>query len=154
VNFASNASAGNYSFSLTAGTGNNGQPVGFSPLPMTGATITIGVATATPTYTFTPTVTLTPTPFTNQKPVVYPNPSDGGPVQVLPPPYAGTSNVTIEIFTTAFRRVSHQTLLSQPYGPLTIQMVDDWNNPLASGLYYIVIQTNSGKSVGKILILR
>ena len=28
-----------------------------------------------------------------------------------------------------------------------ISLVDNWNNPLASGLYYVVVTTNSGHSV-------
>jgi hypothetical protein len=166
VNFSGTATPGTYSFSLTAAAGNNGQAASFSGLPVNGATITIVAATATPTITPTSTSTLTPTktstptatktrtPFEDDKPVIYPNPSDGSPVQVLPPPYAGMSEVTVEIFTTAFRKVKTEVHSSQTYGALTVTLVDDWQHPLASGLYYVVVQSPSGRSVGKILILR
>jgi hypothetical protein len=161
VNFVSNAATGSYSFSLTGGTGSNGQPVNFNPLPVTGANITIVAPTATPTATFTPTKTSTPlptntpTPFEDDKKVVvYPNPSDGGPVEVLPPPYTGTSDVQVMVFTTAFRKVQEKDYTGIAYAPLSVVPLDDWGNPLASGLYYVVIYTKSGKSVGKLLVLR
>ncbi len=160
VTFASSATPGNYNFSLTGGSGNNGQSVNFSNLPLTGAVVTIVTATPTPTFSFTPThtvtptATFTPTPFEDNKPIVYPNPSDGGPIQVLPPSYQGPSDVKVEIFTTAFRKVQEMDYTGIAYGALTVIPQDNWGSPLASGLYYVVVYTKSGRSVGKILILR
>ncbi|HVZ79371.1 MAG TPA: cellulase family glycosylhydrolase [bacterium] len=160
VNFSGTAAVGGYSFNLTGASGTNGQAVNFSPLPLSGATITVVVATATPTASFTPTssftptATSTPTPFQENKPVLYPNPSNGGPVQVLPPPYTGTSDVRVQIFTTAFRKVREDAYSNLTYGPVTLELRDAWGTPLASGLYYVAVQTKSGRSVGKLLILR
>jgi hypothetical protein len=147
ANFSNNAPAGNYQFSMTGGTGNNGQPVLFNGLPVNGAVITIA-GTVTPS----PTMTAASTPA--GKPVVFPNPSNGGPVQVLPPAYRGLSGIKIQLFTIAFRKVKEQTYPPQAYGPVTVIPDDNWGNPLASGLYYLVITGDFGRSVTKLLILR
>jgi hypothetical protein len=153
VNFSGTAAPGSYNFSFTAAAGNNGQAASFSGLPINGATVTLVAATATPTITSTPSATRTATPFKDDKPVLYPNPSDGGPIQVLPPPYSGVEDVTVEIFTAAFRKVSTQAFGTQTYGPLTVQLKDNWGHPLASGLYYLVVKVGPKRTVSKLLIL-
>ena len=116
--------------------------------------------TATPTFTFTvtstgtitPTFTQTPVPL--KVPVVYPNPADGtSPVAIRPPVYTGNS-VTVEIYTVAYRKVFNHTYGLNYGNDPKISLVDNWNNPLASGLYYVVVTTNSGRSIGKLLVLR
>jgi hypothetical protein len=42
----------------------------------------------------------------------------------------------------------------QVYGVLTLELKDKTGVPLASGLYYVAVQTKAGRSVGKLLILR
>lgn len=143
---------GIYGFSLTGAGGTNGQSVMFSGLPVSGATVTVAQATVTPTATGTSVWTSTPPP--NSTAVVYPNPSSGGPVSVLPPAYVGNQDVTIQLFTIAFRKVQETTYRSVPYGPLKINLVDDWGNPLASGLYYVVIEVGNERNVVKLLLLR
>ena len=89
-------------------------------------------------------------------PVIYPNPVDGTTnVSIRPPVYTGNT-VKVEIYTVAFRKVFGQTY-PYSYGTdihLNAPITDSWNNPLASGVYYVVITTNRGRSIGKMLILR
>lgn len=73
---------------------------------------------------------------------------------MLPPYYSGTSDVRIQIFTAAFRMVREDRYPDQVYGVLTLELKDKTGVPLASGLYYVVVQTKTGRSVGKLLILR
>ncbi len=65
--FSNTAPAGTYQFSVSGASGTNGQAVGFSGLPISGAVITIVNPTSTPTppgtlYTSTPTSLITNTP--------------------------------------------------------------------------------------------
>jgi hypothetical protein len=123
------------------------------------ATIT---ATSTPTCTFTSTTsgtitaTYTSTPVALKVPVIYPNPVGGaGQVSIRPPVYTGNT-VKVEIYTVAYRKVFNHTY-ELTYGNdvvLYAPITDNWNNPLASGVYYVVVTTNNGRSIGKMLVLR
>jgi hypothetical protein len=87
--------------------------------------------------------------------VVYPNPAPGPTVNVLPPAYAGSSNVRIEIFTAAFRKVQDETFTNIPSGTaVTITLADRMGSPLANGVYYLVVTTSKGRTIGKLLIQR
>jgi hypothetical protein len=125
------------------------------------ATSTI-TTTITPTFTFTITATgtitatSTKTPVPITVPVIYPNPVDGtSDVSIRPPAYTG-NNVKVEIYTVAFRKVFDQSYPKTYGNDITLHapIADKWNNPLASGLYYVVVTTNKGRSIGKMLILR
>jgi hypothetical protein len=155
---------GSYQFSVTGATGSNGQTVLFNGIPETGAAVTIVAATPTATVTptvtgtFTPlptaTVTKTSTPSAKPTVVVYPNPTTGGTVE-LNPDLTTESNVSIEIFTIAFRKVAVLNYSNvQPGASVPIPLVDKSGTPLASGLYYLVVQTDRGRSIVKLLILR
>jgi hypothetical protein len=111
-------------------------------------------STFTPTSTITPTLTLTPPPYS--QPVVYPNPADGTvPVRLRPPSYYGVSDVKVQVFTLAFRKVQEKFYAQVPAGTdCPLELVDKWNKPLASGLYYVVVHTSAGRSIAKLLILR
>jgi hypothetical protein len=117
--------------------------------------------TASVTSTFTYTSTITPT-FTDtvqpglDQPVIHPNPCDGTqPVSVLVPGRSGESAVTVSIFTVAFRKVQEKTVSRVLLGTdVGIDLKDMGGTPLASGLYYVVVVSNQGRSVGKLLILR
>ncbi len=151
ANFSSTASSGNYSFSATGAAGSNGQSVLFNGLPVTGATVTIVAATATftktpttsgtatPTVAFTgtftplPTATATKTSTPSAKPtvVVYPNPVTGGTVK-LNPGLTSASNVSIEVFTIAFRKVVVLDYPNVQSGEsLPIPLVDKTGKPLS-----------------------
>jgi hypothetical protein len=113
----------------------------------------------TPTGTHTPSVTETPTATEqpgNDKPILYPNPSDGTQlVSIHVPGRTGTSDVTVRIFTVAFRLVQQEEFPRAPLGAdVKIELKDKSGMPLASGLYYVVVTIDGNKSVGKLLLLR
>lgn len=77
------------------------------------------------------------------------------PVRVRPPAYYGLSDVKIQVFTTAFRKVQENTYYQIPCGTdCALALVDKWKKPLASGVYYVVVHTNTGRSIGKLLVVR
>jgi hypothetical protein len=89
-------------------------------------------------------------------PVIYPNPSDGTqPIHILVPGRAGTAEVTIRIFTLAFRLVQQQKFEQVPLGTnKQVELKDRAGKPLASGLYYVVVTIDSKRTVEKLLILQ
>jgi len=64
--------------------------------------------------------------------------------------------VSIQVFTTAFRKVSETNLGQFPQGTNTLSLPtdDNWGTPLANGLYYLVIHTPSDQLVVKLLVMR
>ncbi len=123
-------------------------------------------STSSSTPTSTPTITRTSTPLptitftstatkeTISTPVIYPNPGKGGPVSIHVP-HNKTCDVQVELFTVAFRKVQDQTFSQTPVGEdVVVKMDDRWGNPLASGLYYVVVTTPQGRTVTKLLLLR
>jgi subtilase family serine protease len=121
-----------------------------SPTPVYTAT-----STATSTSSVQATPSHTPTPSIGKTPVVYPNPVTGPvPVHLLVP-LTSTSNVTVKIYTTAFRLVQEETFQQvSPGEVLTLTLTDKFGNPLADGLYYVVIEAQGKKWITKLLILR
>ena len=86
--------------------------------------------------------------------MIYPNPSDGRPVNVLPS-MTKVSDVKVQIFTLAFRKVNERTFPQVPPGvSVSIDLKDKNGIPLASGLYYVVVETSQGKSIAKLIIVR
>jgi hypothetical protein len=167
VNYSGSAT-GTYQMSIGNMTGssanNGGQPAGFTGLGVSGYNIDCQQPTLTPTSsptntstitpTISPTPTFTQTPVPQNYPVVYPNPADGtSPVAVRPPAYTGNS-VHVQIYTLAYRKVFDRSYPYQYGHDPQISLRDSWNNPLASGLYYVVVTTSSGRSIGKMLLLR
>ncbi|HVZ79369.1 MAG TPA: glycoside hydrolase family 9 protein [bacterium] len=142
LDISSSAPSGTYQTSLTGVVVTTGSGSGTATgIPYDGAEVTVGgIPTATPTWS---------------KPVVYPNPSDGTqPIQVAVPLNAPT-DVQVRVFTTAFRLVAEKNIHNMTPGSLVkLDPMDQWGSPLASGLYYVVVKTPTGKTVGKILILR
>ena len=156
----SSGSTGSYQFNVTGAVATNGQAVNFIGVPVAGTLAVVSQATPTPTLSPTstqpPTDTPTLTPVPVSVPVVYPNPADGTvPVRVRPPAYLGVSNVKVRMFTLAFRKVQENTYLQVPAGTdVPINLMDKWGKPLASGLYYVVVNTSQGRTIAKLLILR
>ena len=73
----------------------------------------------------------------------------------MPPPYVGLSDVNVKLFTIAFRKVLEANFGQVPNGTaVTVDLTDKWGTPLASGIYYVVVNTSAGKSVGKLLLQR
>jgi hypothetical protein len=91
-----------------------------------------------------------------EKPIVYPNPSDGIQlVNVHIPGRTGTADVTVQIFTVAFRMVQQQVFTQVPAGTdIQIELKDKTGKPLASGLYYVVVTINGKPAIGKLMIFR
>jgi hypothetical protein len=86
---------------------------------------------------------------------IFPNPAHGATVEILPAAYTGVSNVRVEVYTVAFRKVQDTTYSSVSSGmPVELNLVNKWGDPLANGIYYLVVTTKGGKSTGKLLILR
>jgi hypothetical protein len=118
-------------------------------------------ATPTPTLTstalMTPTATpsLTPTPAESSPPfILWPNPSHGEAVTVNPG-LTGLSDVRVQVFTTAYRKVQDQLFPQMAPGMiLAIKPYDKWGTPLANGLYYLVLTSNKGRWIGKWLVTR
>ena len=76
-------------------------------------------------------------------------------MNILPPATNGPSNVTVKIFTVAFRMVREQTYYNIPSGtPVPLELTDRKGSPLASGLYYVVVTTSGGQSIGKMIVQR
>lgn len=114
--------------------------------------VTVVAATATPTVSATRTATATPT--LQASAILYPNPSVGTSVQ-LNPGLVSASAVQVQYFTLAFRKVNELDFSQVGAGgTLTLPLRDEWGNPLANGLYYVVVISNRGRSVEKLLILR
>lgn len=87
--------------------------------------------------------------------MIFPNPSDGDPVEILPQKYNGVSDVKVQIYTLAFKLVLEKTFKGVLSGDtVTIDPTDDWGQPLASGLYYVVVTTKKNQGTTKLMILR
>jgi hypothetical protein len=158
------ANAGNETFnlsisSLTGTSANNGQPSNWSG-SVPGYSVVVQHPTSTvtfsPTATSSPTPTVSPTPVLQSYPVVYPNPVDGTTQPMVRPPfYSGSSDVRVQVFTLAFRKVEDFTKTNVPWGhDIPVGLVGKDENPFSNGLYYVVVTTNSGRSIGKMLVLR
>lgn len=133
-------------------------------------TLTLTVTPVPPTPTPSDTVTLTPvivptstdTPTFGpgappiSKPVPFPNPTQGGTVQIYFVLAAASSDVRIHVFTTAFRKVITADLGPLPAGASTptLSLTDAQGRPLANGLYYVEVSDSQGHSIGKLMVLR
>ena len=109
----------------------------------------------------------TPTPVTSQSPTDTPFPEGSVPV-IYPNPWRGQDPVEVQlwlqeagpvqmrIFTTSFRKVADQTYPDLPAGPqkLELDLKDSRGNPLADGLYYVVVKAPTRSDTTKLLILR
>ena len=74
-------------------------------------------------------------------------------MNILPPSYNGSSNVTVKIFTVAFRMVREQSYTNIASGtPVPLELTDRRGTLLASGLYYVMVTTSGGQSIGKLMI--
>jgi hypothetical protein len=158
---------GNYQASLApgalAGAGVGGQALQFTGVfPLSGAVLTLAAATATPTVTPTPTLPpLFATPTSTLPPgdgggvIILPNPVPGdGPVTVIPPAYSGALPVGIRIYTVSLRKVLSLDLGVLPHSNIPLALRDQWDKPLSTGLYYVVVTVDGERSVGRLFVLR
>lgn len=86
-------------------------------------------------------------------PVVYPNPATSSTVN-LQLPVSNANNVTVQIYTLAFREVKTINVAQVIGNSLTISLVDKTGTQLADGLYYFVIRVNGQRWTTKVLVLR
>jgi hypothetical protein len=88
--------------------------------------------------------------------MVYPNPAIGpNPVHVYVPGLTGVSDVKVQVFTVAFRKVHEENFGGVlPNGSVLLALKDSRDKPLANGLYYVVVESEIGRSIGKLLIMR
>jgi hypothetical protein len=169
ANFSGTAN-GTFQLSIDSMAGNSanngGQPAAFTGVPVSGYTVTVQPPTSTPTLsptaTSTFTATVSPTSTTTPAPTpisgvvgIYPNPVTGPIVQILPPFYPGTSDVRLEVFTLAFRKVQDTKIPALASGIAIPLGLTGWGGDrLANGIYYVAVTTKSGRAIGKLLILR
>jgi hypothetical protein len=92
----------------------------------------------------------------DDRPGIYPNPSDGTqPVSVHIPGRDANTAVRVQIFTVAFRLVQDWLFPPGLYGTeVPIDLKDRTGKPLASGFYYVVVNMNGKRTVGKLLLIR
>jgi hypothetical protein len=120
----------------------------FTPTPT--ATMTSSpTLTLTSTITSTPTNSPTPLPVTSLCPP-YPNPVKAGPLSVCFTT-AGPSRVRWKIFTTAFRKIYDRDEGITSGGTLVWNLKDQWESPVANGLYYLRVEIDGPQPMAKIL---
>lgn len=69
-------------------------------------------------------------------------------------PLREASDVTVEIFTVAFRKVLEETFDNvQPGSPIPLELKSRWGTPLANGLYYVVVTAGGHTYVIKLLVI-
>jgi hypothetical protein len=68
----------------------------------------------------------------------------------------GTDKVSVQVQTTAFRKVAEWTFHSQ--GPGTVNLfvptTDGMGVPLANGVYYVILRTEGARVVLKLMVQR
>ena len=84
--------------------------------------------------------------------MVYPNPPTGGTVTVVPPGYANTAKVKVQVFTVSFRKVIEEDFGTMPHGALQLTLRDRWGRPLSPGLYYVAVCVGDKRTVAKLTI--
>jgi hypothetical protein len=101
----------------------------------------------------TPTVT----PGSGTQVVLFPNPVTGsGPIQVQITDLTAGSDISIEVYTTAFRKVLKETFPNEGPGTVTLSIPSTGQNgtPLANGVYYVVVRIHNQHFTLKLMVLR
>jgi len=85
---------------------------------------------------------------------LFPNPCSGPTASVILP-LSGSANITVQVFTLAFRKVLSQNYPQVAPGTvLSFPLKDSWGNNLADGLYYVAITTPQNRWMVKLLVLK
>ena len=88
-------------------------------------------------------------------PVIYPNPISGPGPAHLAVPLTGTANVQATLYTSSFRRINSFSWSNVTPGTvLDIPLTDQNGNPLANGVYYLLVQAQGKRWVIKLMVLR
>jgi len=76
-------------------------------------------------------------------------------VRVLPQAYTGSRTVTVQIFTVMFKPVAKKTFTNVLAGEtVSVDLVDDWGQPLGSGVYYLCVTVGNDKKTTSLVIAR
>jgi hypothetical protein len=87
--------------------------------------------------------------------VVFPNPVPGGQVQILPQTFTGLSAVKVKVYTLSYKLVLKKDFPPMASGyPVTLELLDDWGEPLAAGFYHVVVIVGNKKSMTQLLVTR
>jgi hypothetical protein len=111
--------------------------------------------TSAPINTFTP--TYTPTNFTiaSNKPIIFPNPSNGQDTVHVFVPLNSVSDIKIEIYTVSFRKIREFTFTNViPGNTIALGSISDNGNRLASGIYYIEVFAEKNHWATHLLLIR
>jgi len=86
---------------------------------------------------------------------VFPNPITTGTVDILPQAYSGTSDVTVCLYTSAFKLVATKRFPAVPAGQtVKLDLVDDWGQDLGNGLFYVTVITRKDRKTTNLIIAR
>jgi len=86
---------------------------------------------------------------------VFPNPVTTGTVTVLPQAYGGSSDVTVYLYTSAFKLVATKRFPMVPAGrTVSLELVDDWGQDLADGVYYVAVVTKRNRKTATLVLAR
>jgi hypothetical protein len=117
--------------------------------------------TITPTATSTVTTTSTPTPtptstFATGEPLLNPNPATGDSVQLQFVLGSLVPEVHLRVYTTAFRKIYERKISSVGPGPqdIPLELKDFRGTDLANGFYYVVVEYEGARIVGKLIVTR
>ncbi|HTC19808.1 MAG TPA: NHL repeat-containing protein, partial [bacterium] len=129
-----------------------------SPTPTITWTPTVTVTftgTSTPSLTPTPTISSTPTNSPTPVPVTsvcppYPNPVSGDQISFCYT-VAGPSRIRWKVYTTAFRKILDRDEGITPGGTLVWNLKDQWEIPVANGLYYLRVEIEGNQPLSKVL---
>jgi len=84
---------------------------------------------------------------------VFPNPITTGTVRVLPQAYTGLQTVTVQIYTASFKLVTTKIFTNRLAGQtVDVALVDNWGQPLASGLFYICVSVDRSRKTTSLVI--
>jgi hypothetical protein len=110
--------------------------------------------TATPGNTYTPTSTPTNLNISSDKPLIFPNPSNGNDPFKVYVPLSVLSNVKIQLFTVSFRKISDKTYTNIiPGSTISVTPISDNGHSLSNGTYYLEIVTEHKHWALPILII-
>jgi len=71
----------------------------------------------------------------------------------LPQAYTGSQTVTVQIFTAMFKPVAKKTFTNVLAGEtVSLDLIDDWGQPLGSGLFYITVTVGNTKRTTNLII--
>lgn len=88
--------------------------------------------------------------------MLYPNPATGDTVTVHLTGLTETGKVSVQLQTTAFRKIKEDSFHGQGPGTvdLPIVLTDQTGTPLANGIYYVVVRAEGQRLILKLMVTR